>query len=230
VATIKPVKNPNPNNMHDRTDGRRLFARNTTVKDLMMMGYEIDPSQIAGGPAWIATDEYDIDAEAVEGIQLDDQREEENLLRELLADRFKLAFHHEQRTMAAYFLVVAKSGLKLKAADPQGVGNSQCEHAGACKFTKRTLSDFAKFMQFVVLDRPVVDKTGIAGTFDFSLQWAPDESQFSRLGLLVRPPAEGSNAAPLFEAIHEQLGLKLEPVKASVEVLVIDHVERPTEN
>jgi uncharacterized protein (TIGR03435 family) len=85
-------------------------------------------------------------------------------------------------------------------------------------------------MQFVVLDRPVVDKTGIAGTFDFSLQWAPDESQFSRLGLLVRPPAEGSNAAPLFEAIREQLGLKLEPVKASVEVLVIDHVERLTEN
>jgi uncharacterized protein (TIGR03435 family) len=230
VATIKPVKIPNPNNMHDRTDGRRLFARNITLKDLIMIGYEVDPGQIADGPGWIATDEYDIDAEAVEGIQLDDQREEERLLRELLADRFKLVFHHEQRTLAAYRLVVAKNGSRLKTADPRGIENSGCEHPGACNFTKRTLPDFARFMQFVVLDRPVMDETRIAGTFDFSLRWAPDESQFSRLGLLIRPPSEGSNAPPLFDAIQEQLGLKLEPVKAPVDVLVIDHVERPSEN
>jgi uncharacterized protein (TIGR03435 family) len=86
-------------------------------------------------------------------------------------------------------------------------------------------------MQFVVLDRPVVDRTGIAGAFDFSLKWTADESQFSRLGFLVRPPAEDSSLPPpLFEAIQEQLGLKLEPVKAPAEVLVIDRVERPTEN
>jgi uncharacterized protein (TIGR03435 family) len=86
-------------------------------------------------------------------------------------------------------------------------------------------------MQFVVLDRPVVDKTGIAGAFDFTLRWSPDESQFSRLGIFYRPPAEDSSLPPpLFEAIQEQLGLKLEPVKAPVDALVIDHIERPTAN
>jgi uncharacterized protein (TIGR03435 family) len=231
VATIKPVKDPSPNNMRDRTEGRRLTARNVTVRDLIMMGYELDPGQILGGPAWMGSDEYDIDAEAVEGVDLDNERKEEMLFRELLADRFKLTFHHEQRTLAVYLLVVAKSGPKLKSADPQGVENSACEHAGVCTFRKRTLSDFARFMQFVVLDRPVVDKTGIAGTFDFTLKWTPDESQFSRLGLFYRPPAEDSSLPPpLFKAIEEQLGLKLEPEKIPAEVLVIDKVERPTAN
>ena len=230
VAAIKPVKNPGPN-VQDRTDGRRLFARNVTVRDLIMMGYELDPGQIADGPAWMAMDEYDVDAEAVEGVQLDDQQKEEMLLKELLADRFKLTFHHEQRTLAVYLLVVAKSGPKLKSAGPDEVENSGCERPGVCNFRNRTLSNFARFMQFVVLDRPVVDRTGIAGAFDFSLKWTPDESQFSRLGLLLRPPAEDSNLPPpLFEAIQEQLGLKLEPEKIPTDVLVIDHVERPTAN
>jgi uncharacterized protein (TIGR03435 family) len=230
VAAIKPVKNPSPN-VQDRTDGRHLHARNVTVRDLIMMGYELDPGQIANGPGWMATDEYDIDAEAIEGVDLNDEQKEEMLFRELLADRFKLTFHHEQRPLAVYLLVVAKGGPKLKSADPQGVENSGCEHPGICMFKKRTLSDFARFMQFVVLDRPVVDKTGIAGAFDFTLRWSPDESQFSRLGIFYRPPAEDSSLPPpLFEAIQEQLGLKLEPVKAPVDALVIDHIERPTAN
>jgi bla regulator protein blaR1 len=231
VAAIKPVKNPDPNNMRDHTEGRRLFARNTTVRDLIMLSYELDPQQIQGGPAWMATDEYDIDAEAVEGVQLNNEREEKTLIQELLADRFKLTFHHEQRTLAVYLLVVAKSGAKLKLADRDEVENSGCEHLGACTFTKRTLTGFSRFMQFVVLDRPVVNKTGIAGEFDFSLNWTPDESQFSRMGIQPRPPADNATAPPpLFEAIEEQLGLKLEPEKMPAEVLVIDKVERPTEN
>jgi uncharacterized protein (TIGR03435 family) len=230
VATIKPVKIPDPNNMHDRTEGRRLFARNTTVRDLIMMSYELDPAQIMGGPAWVASDEYDIDAEASEGVQLDNRREEE-MLRKLLADRFQLAFHREQRTLSVYALTIAKDGPKLKVANPDGIENSGCEHLGVCSFRKRTLSDFARFMQFVVLDRPVVDKTGIAGEFDFSLRWTLDESQFTRLGILPRPSADNPNAPPpLFDAIQEQLGLKLEPQRIPAEVLVIDHVERPSEN
>jgi uncharacterized protein (TIGR03435 family) len=216
--------------MHDNTAGRRLTARNVTVRDLIMMGYELDPGQISGGPAWMVTDEYDIDAEAIEGVQLDNERGEQRLFQELLADRFKLAFHREQRPLAVYLLVVAKNGPKLKLTDPDEVENSGCEHPGVCTFRKRTLSGFARFMQFVVLDRPVVDKTGIAGAFDFSLKWTPDESQFSRLGLLYRPPADNATAPPLFEALQEQLGLKLEPVKAPAEVLVVDHIERPSEN
>ncbi len=231
VAAIKPVKDPNPNNMQDRTEGRRLYARNVTVRDLIMMSYELNPQQIQGGPTWVASGEFNIDAEAIEGVDLNNEREEKTLIQELLANRFKLTFHHEQRTLAVYLLVVAKNGPKLKFANPGEVENSGCEHLGACAFRKRTLSDFSRFMQFVVLDRPVVDKTGIAGEFDFSLNWTPDESQFSRMEIQPRSPADNPNAPPpLFEAIQEQLGLKLEPLKAPAEVLVIDHVERPTEN
>lgn len=228
AATIKPVKEPHPNNMHDSTEGRRLTMRYTTLRDLMMMAYEVDPRQIVDGPAWVATDEYDVDLVVPEGVQVNQC--EEAVLAELMAGRFHLTFHREQRTMAVYVLEAAKGGPKLKAADANSVENSGCEHLGVCSFHKRTLANFARFMQFVVLDRPVVDKTEIAGTFDFTLRWTPDESQFNGMGLRV-PVPDGTAALPgLFTAIQEQLGLKLDPQRIPAEVLVIDHVERPSEN
>jgi uncharacterized protein (TIGR03435 family) len=228
AATIKPVKEPNPNMMHDRTEGRRLSMRYTSLRDLMMMAYEVDPRQIVDGPAWVASDEYDIDLVVAEGVQVN--QHEEAVLAELMADRFKLTFHREQREMPVYVLTVAKGGPKLKAADANSVENSGCEHLGVCSFHKRTVANFARFMQFVVLDRPVVNKTGIEGEFDFTLKWTPDESQFNGMGFRV-PVPEGMSALPgLFTAMQEQLGLKLEPQKTQAEVLVIDHVERPSEN
>ena len=228
AATIKPVKEPSPNNMHDRTEGRRLSMRYTSLRDLMMMAYEVNPRQILGGPAWVATDEYDIDLVVADGVQVNQC--EEAVLAELMADRFQLKFHREQRVMAVYVLEVAKGGPKLKAADANSVENSGCEHLGVCNFHKRTLANFARFMQFVVTDKPVVDKTGVTGEFDFTLKWMPDESQFNGMGFRV-PVPDGTAPLPgLFTAIQEQLGLKLEPQKIPAEVLVIDHVERPSEN
>jgi uncharacterized protein (TIGR03435 family) len=228
AATIKPVKEPSPNNMHDSTEGRRLSMRYTSLRDLMMMAYEVDPRQIVGGPAWVTTDEFDIDLVVSEGVQVNQR--EEAVLAELMADRFQLKFHREQRLMNVYVLQVAKGGPKLKAADANSVENSGCEHLGVCNFHKRTLANFARFMQFVVMDRPVVDKTGIAGEFDFTLRWTPEESQFNGMGFRV-PVPDGTAPLPgLFTAIQEQLGLRLEPQKIPAEVLVIDHVEQPSEN
>jgi uncharacterized protein (TIGR03435 family) len=228
AATIKPVKEPNPNMMHDRTEGRRLSMRYTSLRDLMMMAYEVDPRQIVGGPVWVATDEYNIDLVVADGVQVNQC--EEAVLAELMADRFQLKFHREQRMMAVYVLEVAKGGPKLKPADVDEQENSGCEHLGVCSFRKRTLGNFARFMQFVVMDKPVVDKTGLTGEFDFTLRWTPDETQFNGMGFRV-PVPEGTTALPgLFTAIQEQLGLKLEPQKIPAEVLVIDHVERPSEN
>ena len=228
AATIKPVKEPNPNMMHDSTVGRRLSMRYTTLRDLMMMAYEVDPRQILDGPAWVASDEYDIDAVAAEGAQANEN--EEAMLKELMADRFQLKVHREQRVMAVYVLEVAKGGPKLKAADANSLENSGCEHLGVCSFHKRSLANFARFMQFVVMDKPVVDKTGLTGEFNFTLKWTPDESQFNGMGFRV-PVPDGTAPLPgLFTAIQEQLGLKLEPQKIPAEVLVIDHVERPSEN
>ena len=93
------------------------------------------------------------------------------------------------------------------------------------------MADFASVMQGAVLDRPVVDQTGIAGRYDFTLTWTPDDSQFRGMGIIrVPPPPDNPTAPNLFTAIQEQLGLRLESTKAPAEVLVIDRVEKPTED
>ena len=229
VASIKPVQTPNPARTRDREEGRRFSAYSVTLKELIMMAYRVDAREIAGGPAWMATDEYDIEAVAGDGVQVNEHLGE--LLQKLLADRFQLAFHREQRVLPAYALTVAKGGSKLKTAEQGGGQGASCEHMGVCNFGGVPLVQFTRWLSFVVVDRPVVDKTGITGTFDFSLKWTPDESQFSALALRAPVAADNPNAPPpLFEAIEEQLGLKLEPEKMPAEVLVIDKVERPTEN
>ena len=102
---------------------------------------------------------------------------------------------------------------------------------GVLPATNATIADLAGVMQTAVLDRPVVDKTGLAGRYDFTLRWTPDESQFAGLGVQVPPPSNDPNAPPgLFTAIQEQLGLKLDAARAPTEVLVIDRVEKPSEN
>jgi uncharacterized protein (TIGR03435 family) len=228
VATIKLVKEPNPDRLQDRADGRRYTTRYTTLRDLIMMSYGLDPRQIVGGPAWVATDEYDIDAVTAGGVPAAGNWKV--MLQKLLADRFKLTFHHEQREMPVYALTVAKGGSKLKAADPNEQNGSGCAHLGVCSFQNDPIEHFARWLQ-LVMDKPVVDKTGLAGAFDFTLTWTPDESQFGSMGIRVPPAADNPNAPPgLFTAIQDQLGLKLEPAKIPAEVLVIDHVERPSEN
>jgi uncharacterized protein (TIGR03435 family) len=228
VATIKLTKEPNPGRMQDRTDGRRYSTRYTTLRDLIMMAYGLDPRQIVGGPAWVATDEYDIDAVAADGLPAAGNWDA--MLQKLLVDRFRLTFHHEQREMSVYELTVAKGGPKLTAAAAAEGHGSGCDHLGICKFRAEPTAHFARWLQ-LVMDKPVVDKTGIAGEFDFTLTWTPDESQFTSMGIHVPPPVDSPNAPPgLLTALQEQLGLKLEPQKVAAEVLVIDQVERPSEN
>ena len=230
AATIKPVKEANPTRIHENVEGRRLSTRYTSVRDLMMMAYEVDPHQIVDGPAWIVSDEYDIDLVTGDGIPIGGDREEA-IFRQLLTDRFQLKFHREQRMMNVYVLGVAKGGPKLNSAGVNETENSGCQGLGQCFFKKRSVANFARFMQFIVLDRPVVDRTGIDGTFDFTLTWTPDETQFANMGVRVPTQADNANAPPgLFTAMQEQLGLKLEPEKIPAEVLVIDRVERPSEN
>jgi uncharacterized protein (TIGR03435 family) len=232
AATIKPVKDPAPYRLHDSEQGRRFQTRFTSLNDLIVLAYGVDRRQVVDAPAWGTRDEYDVDAVAEDGVKLDgDNKLFEAMLQRLLADRFKLAVHREQREMPVYALVVAKGGAKLKVADAKSEENSGCRRLGDCFFTRKSLAGFAQFMGFVVLDKPVVDKTGLTGQFDFELNWTPDDSQFASMGVRPPTPTDSVNAPPgLFTAIQEQLGLKLDPQKTSAEVLVIDHVERPSEN
>lgn len=228
VATIKLTKEPSPGRLQDKTDGRHYSTRYTTLRDLIMMAYGLDPRQIVGGPAWVMSDEYDIDAVTADGLPAAGNWDV--MLQKLLAARFQLTFHHEQREMSVYTLTVAKGGPKLKTADADEGHSSGCSRLGVCNFRGEPTEHFAHWLQ-LVLDKPVVDKTTLTGNFDFTLTWTPDESQFTSMGIHVPAAADNPNAPPeLFTALQEQLGLKLEPQKTQAQVLVIDYVEQPSEN
>jgi uncharacterized protein (TIGR03435 family) len=228
VATIRPAKSDDRGKGF-RVTGRRISCENETMNDIISYAYNLHPKQIVGGPEWFGTAKYDI--EGVPDVPgTPDSQQMLGMYRKLLADRFQLTFHHEQREMSVYTLTVAKGGPKLKAADPDEGHGSGCDRLGVCKFRSEPAEHFARWLQ-LVMDKPVVDKTGLTGQFDFTLTWTPDESQFTSMGIHVPPAADNPNAPPgLFTALQEQLGLKLDPAKTTAEVLVIDHVERPSEN
>jgi uncharacterized protein (TIGR03435 family) len=232
VVTIKASDPNNRTVKQFRRYGRHVFTINTNVNDLITYAYGLHEKQIVGGPAWLNIDKFDIDGVPdVEGGA--DYRQGKGMLQKLLADRFKLTFHRDKQELSVYALVVGKDGPKLTqdTGGPRGVPGSNFNRPGVAGVRNGTMGDFASWMQDYVLDRPVVDQTGLKGTFDFELKWTPDESQYGGRGIRVPPPADNADAPPdLFTAIQEQLGLKLDATKASVNVLVIDHVEKPSPN
>jgi uncharacterized protein (TIGR03435 family) len=238
VATIKPTPPDWSKGRYIRMQTAHQFvARNHALKTLIMAAYNLYPGAISGGPAWVESDHYDILAETPDEVR-PSLNEQMSMLRKLLADRFQLTFHREQKEFPIYALTVAKGGSKLKEstmspdASPEGppalvfVVSPQFIHLPG---RNATMAELASVFQRAALDRPVVDKTGISGRFDFDLEWMPDETQFD--GAFGRLANTYDSAKPgLFAAIQEQLGLRLEATKGPVEAFVIDHVERPSEN
>jgi uncharacterized protein (TIGR03435 family) len=219
VATIKPSVPGRQSKMIAGLNGRHILMRNTNLSDLIAFAYQLDAKQIVGAPTGSDDRPYDIDGVAdVDGRP--DVQQMQWMFQELLASRFKLVFHREKRNLPVYAILVAKGGPKLiKSASAASDYTEFSSNTGEIRITNKSMAEIAGLMRFVV-DRPVVDQTGLAGRFDFVLKWTPDGAETS-----------DPNAPPeLFTAIQEQLGLKLEPVKAPVDVLVIDHVERPSEN
>lgn len=231
VATIKPSQPDAPGRMIT-VNGRLLVTRNTPLSSLMTFAYGIHPKQIVGAPAWVESDRFDIEVQP-EQQGLPDQRQLKVLLQKLMADRFKLTFHKDKRELSVYTISVEKTGHKLTKshADPNGLPGLMFRGLGNLPAINATIGDFAGVLQAVVLDRPVVDQTGIEGKFDFAINWTPDEFQFASLG--ARPPQPADNAAAppdIYTAMREQLGLKLSATKAPAEVVVVDNVERPSAN
>jgi len=219
-----------------------IEARNITLKFLIKAAYGVLDKQIVGSPAWLDSQLFDVTAkydQAVENEQKNwtpAQRRSFELngmlpLQNLLAERFGLKMHFEDREMPVYALVVAKGGSKLEPAgtvkEILGWSGNGIRPLGAGKLAamQATTDQLAHFLDGVYSDqlgRPVVDKTGLTATYDFSLQWIPDQ--------LAGTDPSGSSGPSFFTAIQEQLGLKLEPQRAAVRTLVIDHVEMPSEN
>jgi uncharacterized protein (TIGR03435 family) len=234
VATIKP-NNTGGSSMQVLTfRGRTLVTQNSSLADLIMFAYSAQMKQIIGAPDWIEKDRYDVNATPdVEGTPTADQVR--ILIRNLLADRFQLKFHHDKRELSAFVLRVGKDGAKVKPSEPNGnlhgVG-MQAAKSGALLFANNSpISAFTNFLQSLVLDRPVVDQTGLTGKYDLAVTLTLDDSMFNGHPPAFPKPADGVEPAPnLFEAIQEQLGLKLTPEKTQVDVLAIDHVGKPSAN
>ncbi len=234
VATIKP-NNSGATNMQGLTvRGRNFATRASSLIDLMEFAYGVQAKQIIGGPDWAEKDRYDIAAVPdVEGIPSPQQLR--NMIRKLLAERFQLKFHNEKRELPAFVLSISKTGQKLSPTQLNGplpgIGIQGGSDGLSLLLRNANMSDFTGFLQSPVLDRPVIDETGIAGRFDFSVKFTPDDSQFH--GHPPVPPSSDDKAEPapnLFEAIQQQLGLRLEAKKVQVDVMVLDHVEKPSQN
>jgi len=231
VATIKP-NNSGIEGKGIGVNGHQITTRNTSVSDLITFAYGIHARQITGGAAWIDTDKFDLQGEPdVEGAPND--RQVKMMFQKLLADRFRLTFHRDKRELSVYTITVGKTGPKLTAStgDPGGLPTLGLRGLGKVFARNASMADLAQLMQTTALDRPVVDQTGLKGRYDLTLNWTPDESQFhGRGGQAPPPPANVEPDPDLYTAIQQQLGLKLDAVKAPADVLVIDHVEKPSEN
>jgi uncharacterized protein (TIGR03435 family) len=231
VATIKPSQPDTPGTAIT-VRGRMLQTRNTPLSMLLTFAYGIHPKQVTGAPPWVDSEKYDISAQP-DGEGQPNDKQWRTMLQKLLADRFKLSFHRDKKELAVYAILVDKNGSKLTKndTDPNGLPGLFFRGLGVLPARNATMVDFAGLLQSAVLDRPVIDQTGLAGRFDFTLTWTPDETQFGGLGIKIPPPPDNAAAPPgLFTAVQEQLGLKLDSTKAPVDVLVVDRVEKPTEN
>jgi uncharacterized protein (TIGR03435 family) len=239
IASIRPAQPDTPPSFGVGNGGGG--GANVTLKTLIAFAYQLQEYRILGGPGWISSDRFNIEARAADRTTPPEQLK--LMLQSLFADRFKLSVHREIKKSNVYNLVVAKGGPKIKlSADqtptdingpaPTGAGpNHGAIRLGAGSMIGNAvpLSRFANLLS-QRLDRVVIDKTNLTGRFDIRLQWTSDlgENPLSPTGLPL--PAEPGDAPSIFVAIQEQLGLKLEAAKGPVEFLVIDHVEKPSEN
>jgi len=215
--------------------GGRISMTGVTVKILIQQAYAVRDFQITGGPGWLGSDRYDITAKP-EAASSGDQVKA--MVQGLLASRFQLKFHRETKELPTYALLVGKGGSKLKPADetaPSGdgrggaqirIGRGQFNAEGApIALLANRLGD--------VLGRSVIDRTGLTGSYDIKLEWTPDESEGGMMRVVEGrgdQPPDAPTGPSLMTALQEQLGLKLESTKGPVELLVIDRVEKASEN
>jgi bla regulator protein blaR1 len=261
VATIKP-SDPNTPGITFRNAPGSLDIRGATLGILIEQAYDVRDFQISGGPGWVNSDRYDIMAKTERGNtappdpgnlqdprkQMEQQRER---LRALLADRFHLKVRRDTKEMQAYVLTPAKGGPKLKESKveepmpaPDGSKAPQRPRGPMIRIGRGQITGQSMPLDFLArllaqqVGRPVIDKTGLTGAYDLTLEWTPEPVPGAGPG--IAPPGElprsdnpataESSGTSIFVAIQEQLGLKLESQKTPVEVIVIESVEKPSEN
>ncbi len=245
VISVRPNKSASGMiRMMSTPDG--ISQNNIPIKSLIASAYGVKDDLVSGGPGWVDSSPYDIEAK-VAGPDVPAykalSRDQRNLmLQALLTDRFKLAVHPETKEMPIYELVIAKGGPKLTEAKPgstypNGIkGPDGVAHGGMMrmdgrgKFTGQALS-LSVLVDVLSrqLHRTVVDKTGLTGKYDFTLEYTPEGAQLDGPSHDGAPPPD-PNGPTVFTALEEQLGLHLNSTKGPIKTIVIDHIAAPTEN
>ncbi len=251
VASIKPAA-PDARGMFIRTTaGGRVNVTNMSLKELIVIAYRIQPYQISGGPPWLESAKWDISAKP-ETTPKDGELQA--MLQGLLADRFQLTLRRETKELPIYALVLARKDGKLgpklteakegacaqpdftKPPAPREPGKPPTMNCGQQIMSPRSMTAVAVPIPNIIpmlarmLGRTIVDKTGLTGKYDFSMEWAPDESMLMMLPPDAPRPASDGSGPSIFTALQEQLGLKLESQKGPVEVFAIEKAEKPSEN
>lgn len=222
----------------------RFVCKNAKMQWVIIRAYDVLGIQISGGPSWISSDRYDIEAKEsdelyaeLEKLPRDQRRGKQRfLLQSMLEDRFQLKAHRETKELPVYALEVAKNGPKLKATNIQSAGPCTIRGTGeGNRYQGCTVAILASYLPLAV-GRVVLDRTGLEGRYDFTLEYA-DQDSAAVSSVPTGGGAASDNPLPpapsgpsVFTAVQEQLGLKLEATKGPVDVIVIDHIERPSEN
>lgn len=227
VASIRPHAPDDSRFVVHMPANGHFSCTGSVAKLVMMLAYDVQESQISGGPGWLDTEKWDIDA------QRDDREphsveETRRMLQTLFEQRFSLQVHRSTEPRPAYLLTVSKGGPKFKAREQEGSTNIHVT-PNSIRLEAGTLDRLAQLLA-TALGRPVIDETHLTGRYDLDLQW--DDAPVAAGGVpgLDQAAAPGNDRGSIFTAIQNQLGLRLEPQRAPVEVIVIDRIERPSAN
>jgi uncharacterized protein (TIGR03435 family) len=233
VASLKPsLPGGRGGGIRPAEGGLRYIANNCSIKTMITVAYRVKPEQIVGGPSWIDTDLFDMEGKAEKPSNGDELH---MMLMNMLRDRLQLKFHHDKKEMKMYALTVDKDGPKLTPHDPQNPHDQWIDIAQE-KFLHLKLSatcvpmDYVAFRLAGLLDLPVVDLTGLKGNYDFTLSYTRDLPPGFPEGAKINGEDPDLSGLNLFQALKQQLGLEMKAQRGPVEVIVIDHVEKPTAN
>jgi uncharacterized protein (TIGR03435 family) len=228
VATVKPSP-PDARGRLYTVRGTQVMAINVTLLNVITMAYDLHERQVTGGPAWMSTDRFEIaikpDTPGQPNIQ-----QMKMIFQKALAERFQLKFHKEKRELSVY-AITQPANTKHKLTESTAATNLPnliFPRPGLLPAQNATMDDFAQVLQGAVMDRPVVNQTNIQGRYNFTLDWTPDEFQFTSFGPAPKLPDTGK--PNIFQAFQDELGLKLESTKAQADVVVIDKAEKPSDN
>ncbi len=220
VASIKPHPGIVTFSSDPSVKGNRVTGTASTLLDMITTAYHVRYDQISGGPGWIRSDHYDLDAKA-EGTGPLGAEEMRAMLQALLADRFQLKIRRETKEVPMYSLVVNKNGPRLKESAPEETPKGRITAGGTgmhMEVAQGTMAQLALRLSDNGAGRPVMDKTGLTGKYTYQMNW------------MNGTPGPDSEWPSLFVALGEQLGLKLEPATGPSEILVIERAERPLAN